>query len=110
MPLYDFKNQETGEIRSIHFAMNDEKVFNGEGGDEVGLWKRVFYSPQVNMAGKLDPFSQNSFLERTKNAKTYGEAWDVSKEFSDMRADKLGTPDPQREKAEKAFYQPKTQQ
>lgn len=107
MPLYDFKNQETGEIRSVLFSMNDEKTYNGEDGTEEGIWKRVFYSPQVNMGLSVNPFSQKSFLEKTKNAKTYGEAWDISKEFSDMRSDKIGAPDPQRQQAEKAFYQPK---
>jgi hypothetical protein len=107
MPLYTFENIKTGELRDVHFRMLDEKIYNGEGGTEVGEWKRIFYVPQVNMGLKIDPFSSKSFLDKTKNAKTYGEAWDISKEFSDARADKIGAPDPQREKAEDKFYRNK---
>lgn len=109
MPLYDFKNEKTGEVRAIHFAMVDEKIYNGEDGSEVGIWKRVFHAPQMSVGSRIDPFSQKSFLDKSKNVTTYGEAWDLSKEFSDLRADKLGAPDPQRIAAEKKFYKPEKQ-
>lgn len=109
MPLYPFKNQKTGEVRDVFFGMNDNKEYKGEDGAEEGDWKRVFSAPQLATTGiALDPFSQKSFLKKTENVKTYGEAWKISKEMSEMRSSKLGAPDPQKEAAEKKFYKPKS--
>ena len=105
MPLYLFINDSTGEYRDVLFGMNDEKVYTGEDGDEV--WRRIYCSPNMSIDTNINPFSAKDFANKTANAKTYGEMWDLSKEMSDKRAHKLGAPDPQRKEAEKKFYQPK---
>lgn len=77
--------------------------------DETGKeWRRVFTVPNIaNGCSRIDPFSKKSFTEKTKGVKTYGEMWDISKEMSDKRAEKIGNADPVKEKAKKEFYNPK---
>ena len=95
MPIYVFKNPKNGEIKEIVQRMSELHEY-----EEFGVkWDRVFTVPQANVTVAFDAFSQKSFLEKTKNAKTYGEAWKVSEEFSQARADKTGDGDPIDKKA-----------
>lgn len=119
MPLYTFTNTVTGETRDVFFGMNDVKIYRGEKDDceyvdEQGndlfvnlCWQRVYHAPNTVIDGNINPFSQQDFLNKTKNAKTYGEMWDLSAEMSQQRADKLGGEDPMRKAAEKKFYKQK---
>ena len=102
MPRYLFKNPETGEIKEIFQKMNDVHTYS-ENGKE---WKRIFTLPNATMDLKVDPFSKKQFIEKTKNVKTYGEAWKISEEMSERRSEKLKKPDPIKIKAEKKFYKP----
>lgn len=105
--IYEFENIKTGEIRLVNFNINDKKVYKGENGNEEGDWRRVFSAPNIGVDSSVKPFSKEDFLKKTKNVKTYGEAWKISEEYSQRRADKLGTEDPIKQKAEKDFYKPK---
>ena len=62
-------------------------------------WNRIFSVPQANVTVAFDPFSKKSFVEKSKGAKTYGEAWQISQEYSDARAEKIGAEDPIYKKA-----------
>lgn len=90
MPLYDFINESSGEIREVFFHMNDAKEYNGEDGSEVGQWRRVFHAPLAAIDTKLDPNNKNEFIRRTEKYKTIGETMDASAELSEKRASKEG--------------------
>jgi len=73
--------------------MNDDKVYNGEGGTEVGQWKRVFTVPNasIDSSTKINPFSQKDFVEKTgKKRGTYGDLISAASEASQQRIDKEG--------------------
>ena len=120
MPIYLFVNDITNEFREVFFKMNDEKEYFGENndleyfdidGNDIPIsdsWRRVYISPNMSIDTKVDPFSGKDFVKKTKNAKTYGELIDLSKEMSQQRESKLGSSDPQTEKAKKDFYKPKS--
>jgi hypothetical protein len=89
LPLYCFEHVETGEIREIFFHMLDQKVYEGEGGTEVGLWERRYYIPQMGIDTKNDPFDSKKFAETSGKKKgTLGDLFDASKEAS-MKREKL---------------------
>lgn len=94
MPQYTFEHIETGEIRDVFFHMNDEKIYNGEKGDELEKWKRVWMKPQAGIDTKIDPFNSNQFVEKTAGKGTLGDLWDRSAEMSAMRAAKRDGIDP----------------
>ena len=106
MPLYDFENIETGEVKEVYLSMKGEIVFNGESGDEIGKWRRVYSVPQVNMSGlSYDIYDSKSFAAKTetwKDGGSIGDLVDMSKEFSEKRAAKEGL-DPIKEKAMKKY-------
>ena len=60
--------------------MNDEHVYV----DEKGIkWNRVWNIPQANIDSDTDPFSNQSFKDKTANQKgSYGDIMDQSKEMS----------------------------
>lgn len=109
MPYYSFVNTSDGEIRDIFFKMNDVKDYKGEPGEPESKWNRIYAPVNMGVDTKINPFSQKDFMKKTENAKTYGQLWDLSGEMSKQRAEKLGTEDPQRKKAEEKFYKPKKQ-
>lgn len=99
MPLYTFEHIKTKRTKDVFFHMNDEKIFNGDDGDEIGEWRRVYTVPQGSIDTKIDPFSEKQFVERTATkTKTMGGIWDYSKELSEKRAEKNGGVDPQKQK------------
>jgi predicted nucleic acid-binding Zn ribbon protein len=103
MPIYLYQNQKTKEIREVIQGMNEEHVYFGENGKEKN-WDRVFTIPTASIDTKQDPFSQNDFLDRTKNKKgTYGNMLDYSKELSEKRASIVGGKDPVKEKFYKQY-------
>lgn len=104
MPQYSFINDESGEVRDVFFKMNETKEYCDEDGKK---WRRLYISPNMSIDTRINPFSAKDFANKTKNAKTYGEMFDLSSEMSEQRSAKLGAPDPQKQKAEKAFYKPK---
>jgi predicted nucleic acid-binding Zn ribbon protein len=103
MPIYLYQNQKTKEIREVIQGMNEEHVYFGDNGKEKN-WDRVFTIPTASIDTKQDPFSQNDFLDRTKNKKgTYGNMLDYSKELSEKRASIVGGKDPVKEKFYKQY-------
>ena len=98
MPLYSFQNDQTGEVRDIFFSMNDKKEYFGEDTENPVQWRRLYTSPNMSIDTKVSPFSAKDFIKKTQNAKTYGEMFDLSAEMSQKRSDKLGAPDPQRQR------------
>lgn len=88
MPLYDFQNPETGEIKEIFFSMEEEKVFIDDDGIE---WTRLFSIPNASFDTEIDPYSATDFKKATENKKgSYGDMLDRSKELSEKRKSKDG--------------------
>lgn len=105
MAIYVFSNPDNpSETVEVVQGMNDKHVYFGEDGKE---WNRVFFSPQIAQDTRIDPYSAEHFKRKTERSKTVGDLFDMSKEMSDMRADKNGGVDKIREKAEKKFYKKK---
>lgn len=94
MPAYIYKHPTENKYVEVIQGMNDEHVFF----DYEGLqWRRVFTVPQAVMSSvsSIDPFDRKSQIEKTGNIKgTVGDLWDISKEMSIKREDKLGCEDP----------------
>ena len=98
MPIYTFKRESTNQIVEIYQSMNDIHEYKGKNGDQND-WIRIYDIPQASFDTKQNPFSQNSFLDTTKNKKgTYGDLLDYSRELSDKRASLSGGVDPIKEK------------
>lgn len=103
MPIYTYENIETGELVDVIQGMNDTHEYNGENDSEIGLWRRVYYSPNMSMDTEVDPFDINSFKSSTINKKdSYNDLFARSKEASERRASKLGF-DPVKEKYYKDY-------
>lgn len=101
MPLYLFYSEKKDEYREIFFNMNDEKVYNGEDGSEIGEWSRRWTVPNasVDSISDVDPFDTRKLVEKTGKMKgTIGDLWTASEEASKRREDKLGHEDPVRRK------------
>ena len=97
MPLYIFKHPSTEEEVEVFFGMNDEPK---EYIDKNGLkWSRVFSSPELSTIGKIDPWNNADFVNKTANKKgTVGDLLDASSELSEMRAQERGGVDPIKQK------------
>ena len=101
MPIYTYKNPETGELKDVVQTMSEDHVYFDESGLE---WKRVFTSPNASIDTKVDPWSRNSFVEKTGKMKgTYGDMLDYSSELSEKRAISTGKEDPVKRKAFDAY-------
>jgi hypothetical protein len=76
--------------------MNEEHSYT----DQEGLaWKRVYQVPNASVDAQIDPYSNNSFLDATKNKKgTYGDLLNKSAELSEKRAKDHGGVDPVKKK------------
>lgn len=96
MPLYTYENPETGEVIDIVQTMSEEHSYT----DKNGLkWKRVYQIPNASIDSQIDPYSNTSFVDATKNKKgTYGDLLDKSRELSDKRAKSNGGVDPIKDK------------
>ena len=97
MPLYIFKHPSAGEETEVFFGMNEEPK---EYIDENGLkWDRVFSSPELNTVGKIDPWSNSDFVNKTAQKKgSVGDLLDTSSELSEIRAQERGGVDPVKQK------------
>jgi hypothetical protein len=98
MPYYDFLNHKTGEIKTLFFGMNEDKIYVDSDGYE---WKRQFSVPMAAIDTQNDAFDDKKNLEKIKNTKgSLGDILDYSKEQSIKREEKLGTTDPKKQ----AYY------
>lgn len=105
MPLYEFEHPETKKRTLIIQKMNDVHEYS----DELGVkWTRVFSVPNAKVDSNADPFSEQAFMEKTKNFKgKIGDLYDMSRELSEKREKSRGI-DPIKDKVVKA-YEKKTQ-
>lgn len=92
MPLYTFFHEPTQTYEDVFFHMNDEKIFNGHDGTQVGEWRRIYLPgyASVDTTAKIDPFSAKDFVNKTNKPDTYGSLLDKSKELSLKRREKDG--------------------
>lgn len=87
MPIYTFRNPDTGEEKEISQKMADNHTYTDEKGR---TWERVYYSPNASIDTRCDG-SLESFMKNTKDKKgTMGDLWNASKEASEKRASLSG--------------------
>lgn len=95
MARYIYKHPKTDETKEVIQGMNDEHVYSEKG----VAWERVYVSPQASVNAKIDPFSQNQFIDKIGASKgSVGDVWERSAEMSARRAEKTGGTDPVKEK------------
>lgn len=99
MPIYAYKNPDTGEIKEVVQTMNEKHEYFE---NEIE-WKRVFTPPNVAVSfGQKDPFSKQAFIDKTGSMNgTVGDMIDLSQEMSDKRAEIAGGEDPLSKKKKK---------
>lgn len=99
MAIYPFIKIETigtdrEEIVEVFIPITDDvNTYNGEGGEEIGKWKRYWGGrPSIHLSfdTKIDPNSSSSFVKATNKKMTMGEMFDLSKEMSERRVEKNG--------------------
>ena len=91
MPNYSYSHPETGQIKDVFQHMNDVHTY-AENGVE---WKRVWNTVEAAASTKLDPFSEQQFIDKLGSTKdNMGGAWDRSNEMSEKRAEQAGGVDP----------------
>lgn len=96
MPLYLYKHPQKEEYVEIIQGMSDIHEYF----DEDGLkWERRWTVPNASIDTKIDPWSNNDFVNKTGMKKgTYGDLMDQSAELSAKRADSTGKEDPLKRK------------
>jgi hypothetical protein len=100
MPIYLFKNPNTGKTVSIFQSMNEVHDYSEDG----IKYERVFTVPNAQIDTQFDIDSSSKFVEKTGKMKgTLGEIWDYSEELSKKRASKHDGIDPLRQKAEEKY-------
>ncbi len=86
MPIYLYKNPETGEVKEIIQTMSETHEYFEDGLE----WKRIFLSPNASIDTKV--VTDQQFMEKTGNMKgTLGEMMDYSEDLSKERASKSET-------------------
>lgn len=95
MPEYLYINDSTEEVYSVIQGMNDEHIFfDPKTGEQC---RRIFTVPNasVDSLSNSDPFNIQEHVEKTGKMKgSVGDLWDVSREMSERRAEKIGAEDP----------------
>ena len=87
MPIYEYRNPETGETIEVVQKMNDFHIYIDYDGLE---WKRVWTAPNSAIDANLDG-SLESFMKYTEGKKgTMGDIWDASREASEIREKREG--------------------
>jgi hypothetical protein len=90
MPMYSFISDK-GKIEEVFFGMNDEKIYNGKDGKEIGKWKRLWTVPNASFDSvPLDPYSAKDFARVTNKGGSVGDLFDRSAELSEKRVQKDG--------------------
>jgi len=88
MPVYVYKNPETGETVEVVQKMNDFHIYIDYDGLE---WHRVFTAPNAAVDTKIDGCSSQDFVDKTRGkGMTMGQLWDESAAASEKRESKLG--------------------
>jgi hypothetical protein len=87
MPIYLYQHPETEEIVEILQSMNEPHVYERNGVQ----YKRIFTKPNAGIMTAIDPNSKSQFFTKLDSGKfTMGDAFDMSKEMSEKRAEKTG--------------------
>lgn len=89
MPLYTYRNEQTGEEIELLQSVHDKHEYNVAGEQ----WNRVFHAPQIAIDVKA-PTSASKYLEKTSKGGTVGDMWEIATESAHKRADKNGGVDP----------------
>lgn len=97
MPEYDFLHPETKQVITVIQNMNEDHVLEVNG----VKCERIFSIPNAAIDTNINPFSQKEFVEKSDKKGTLGDLIDRSKELSIKREEKIGAPDPVKEK----YYQ-----
>lgn len=104
MPIYLYQHNKTKQIKEVIQSMNDVHEYHGDKDIKEDGWERIYTVPMASVDTNQDPFSQNQFLDITKNKKgTYGNMLDYSNELSEKRSAIIGAPDPIKEKYYKDY-------
>ena len=83
MPIYEYRNPETGEVIEVLQGMKDFHIYIDYDGLE---WHRIWHSPNASVDAKNDG-SLEGFMSHTSNKKgTLGDLWDASRESSEKRS------------------------
>ena len=100
MPIYVYKHPEKEEYEEVLQGMSEEHTYSKNGVE----WERIFLSPNASISSDADPFSANSFIEKTGKMKgTMGDMLDYSAELSEKRAAANRGEDPVKEKFYKEY-------
>jgi len=103
MPLYTFEHPDSdghGPFIDVMQSMKDEHEYTDEDGVK---WRRVFSVPNASIDTRIDDFSSNEFVNKTKEkGMTMGQLWDESAAASERREKTLGK-DPVKEKYFKKY-------
>tara|TARA_B100001093_G_C26700960_1_gene959058 strand:- start:668 stop:1045 length:378 start_codon:yes stop_codon:yes gene_type:complete len=100
MPIYTYKHPTEERYKEVIQGMNDDHTYSEDG----VKWGRVWDIPNAAISSNADPFSQNSFVEKTANMKgTFGDMMDYSAELSEKRASESGGEDPLKKKLFKDY-------
>lgn len=103
MPIYTYFRDSTEEFIDLVQTMNEVHEYSGKNGLEDD-WRRIYFSPQMSIDTKINPFSPKEFTDRTGSKKgTVGDMLDYSSEMSDKRAEQAGGIDPVKEKYFKEY-------
>lgn len=103
MPNYIYKHPKKEEYVEVVQGMNDEHVYFDEDGIE---WERRWTVPQaiVSSYSNLNAFDTREAARMTGDKKgSVGDLWDLSKELSERRVEKLGGEDPIKRKYLKQY-------
>jgi hypothetical protein len=96
MPVYVYEHPESGEFAEVVQGMNEDHVYTDKEGVE---WNRVFFPSELNTTGRIDPWNQADFINKTGNdSGTLGDMMDRSKDLSESRASENGGVDPVKQK------------
>lgn len=95
--IYLFENPQTGEVRQVWQGMNEQHVYSDGG----LVWNRVFTVPAAKIGD--NPYSVQSFLDKTNNKGTLGDVWDRADDLSHKRASQNGGVDPIKQKYYKQY-------
>ncbi len=97
--VYQYIHPDTQETIDVVQEVNDTHEYV----DYLGVkWDRVF-SSNMAVGLKIDPFSKNQFLDKTRGGGTMGDLLDRAAELSAMRAEKRDGIDPVKEKADEEY-------
>ncbi len=99
MPTYLFIHPGTEETKEVFQKIKEPHFYVDEKGVE---WRRVFTSPNVAANTNVDPFSAESFRDKTGKGGNLGDLYDRARDAHEKRKDKLGH-DPVQEKWFKSY-------